>query len=273
MNGAYTDEFNLNASSAEVRRRQLYHAVTGNESVFTAFAAANTQKLEVERRRKDENLQSLARMVLASREQIASFRSDLVKFDEQRIELLAKTEQELLEIRGKLKRIRDSAPEMTMPDGSRRKIFRDGDQVRDESGGVISTELVDARTVSSNRQNWNEFTDLVRRDSVVTARREDLLKLGDDISRADKLATDGKMSPEEMDKFRTETEKRLAALEHPVAKAEGKLSVTGEKTFQTGISPTSQFADATAILKLETPKAADAKVTPPSPAASAPGPM
>lgn len=229
--------------SEEGRRTLLYHALTGNDSVLTPFtgtdglsAYARTEA----QRRKDQDFQTFARIVLASQERIERFHIELTELEEKRVALLARTEAELEEAQDRLRHIRDAAPEIDFPDGSRRKVFRDGDNVRDEAGATVRPGIIKAEAVSNDPLQWSEFSNTLNKEQALAARRDKLQQLGEKIKDAGQQADSGKMSDKDMDEFKDNLEKALAA-EDPVQMTNASPA-RRDKTFQTHLSPTADFA-------------------------------
>jgi hypothetical protein len=148
-------------------------------------------------------------------------------------------------------------------------VFRDGDGVRDESGLAVSRDIIRAEAVSPDPAQWEKFSAAKDVQQQVEARRERLQELGEKMKNARVKANNGKLSDKEMDEFKGDLEKALAAESQPLAA--GKTPAVRDKTFQTHVSPTTDFT-ATALGASPDKADADSKpaITRPSADVSAP---
>lgn len=273
-----TNEFNIAALFTEKGSRHLLNlALSGNDSVITPFAmrdGLSAQARAEAQRRRDEDFQTFARVVMASQERIERFHVELAELEDRRLALLARTEAELREAQDRLQQLRDAAPEVEFPDGTRRKVFRDGNDVRDETGALVSPEIIKAEAVSNDPNNWREnlqFGSVVRQ---AKDRIDRLDRAGDKIKTADQQAKDGKMSDKDMDEFKADLEKALTAEEKPIIADYAARPATRERTFDTTVTPTTDFTlAAPGNVPGPLPREPDNKIKPPSPDVSTPAPM
>jgi len=271
-----TDEFNLSATpSEEMKRKLLYYALTGNESIATPYTMAEGGLTRAEsQRRKDRDFEDFVRFAMASRERVERFQAELTKLEEKRVALLARTEAELRESQERLQQLRAAATEIDFPDGTRRKIFRDGAIVRDEGGAVVSPDIIKAEGVSNNPEQWSDFSKAKDYTDKLAERRDRLNQIGERLKEAGQQADDGKISDKDMDEFKADLEKALVAEERPIAARPAAAPVPRERTFGTAVTPTTDFTlAAPGNMPGTQPREPDKKVKPPSPDVSAPAPM
>lgn len=273
-----TNEFNIAALFTESGRRHLLNlALSGNDSVMTPFVPPDGlragARAEAQRRR-DDNFQMMARMALASQERIERFHVELAELEDRRLALLARTEAELREAQDRLRQLRDAAPEIELPDGTRRKVFRDGNDVRDEAGTLVRPEIINAEAVSNDPLHRKKYLSAKDVHSRLVERRDRLHQFGEQIKDAGQQADDGKMSGKDMDEFKADLEKALAAEESPIAAMRAATPAARERTFGTAVTPTVDFTLAAPGNMPDTlPREPDNKIKPLSPDVSAPAPM
>lgn len=237
MTDGKANEFNAVAvPSQEVMRKLLYLASTGSESVLNPFKtpdAANGAKA----RERDQAFERLVQLALGSPERVAQFHVELDALEERRIALLLRTEEELTEARGKLKRLHDEAPEITIENGTRRKVFRDFDRVRDETGAFVGRDVIKPESVSDNPRNWTESVVSDEMATQLMARRDRLIVAGEKFEQARERSADGKMSDQDMDKSRTEFGMLLDQEEQAIKVGRETGPVGRDRTLLTEITP------------------------------------
>jgi hypothetical protein len=182
------------APSAEQWRQLYFHAVTGNDAVLTPYTMREDQipgtKAEIERRQKEEDFRAFMRVaVAATQERIERFHVEMRELDERRVKLLERIDERIRLTEERLQRLRDAAPEIEFPDGMRRKVFRDFDRVRDETGAFVSPDIIRAEAVSDDPRNWRETTGTIQmlnrlreqrtRVNVIEARKDEALRKAD----------------------------------------------------------------------------------------------
>lgn len=273
------NEYNsIGAPSEDVKRKLLYLAEIGSEAVTSAFRASagstghNTQE---KRDTADEQFHALAVMATASQERIAQFHADLENLDARRIELIGRIDDDLRVAREERERLLDDAEVVTFPDGTMRKVFREKDHVRDESGALIGREIAKAEEVSDNPHQWRDNLTSKARVTELEVKRERLVALGEDMENARERAYDGKLSGGELDRLTADFEKALAAEEQELVQQQpdgrpDQLRMTASG-LETDIFPMIDFerASSGAVPDLSF----EEEFTPPTPAASTPAPV
>lgn len=149
-----TNIFNAIAfPSAEMWRRLAYHEAIENDSIG-AIAGRIIQKREVRESAERRGRDVADMMVLASRERIEKFQEKLRLLEQASQEALFENEVRLNEAQRRLEDIRNRAYEITMPNGQIAKVYRDGDDVRDDDGAVVSREWVRAADIPDAFPTW-----------------------------------------------------------------------------------------------------------------------
>jgi hypothetical protein len=240
------NEFNATAMpSQEMLRRLMAVALYGNEtlhSVFSALAdrAGNTERGRATREKEVERIASFMRTVMATQERIAEFQRKLDMLERASYEALIENEERLAAARDELDRIREQAMEVTMPDGTAAKVYRDGDKVRDDDGTEVSPEIIRPDDISPGRPDWqqrraigNEIDDLARQ-------RRDIIEFRERLDQAREKSSGDQIVEEELSVL----EKELGDMPEPV----------------------------TRHLPSDSPASRQPAFTPPTPGASAPAP-
>jgi hypothetical protein len=162
--------------SPELLRRLLYHAVTGNEFIITPFRppeGGNGPRAQAAREKKEREDRAWVQMVMASQERIARFQDSMKRWDIASEKALDEIREDLRKAKKEWQRMKDEAREITFPDGTRRRVFRDGENVRDEQGTLVSSDIAKAEDVSHDPRQWaitSAFGDEVKRLEVREAR-------------------------------------------------------------------------------------------------------
>lgn len=143
-------EFNALAvvpQDLQVRLAALASYGAGITGIFTAIAdkAGLTEKGRAEREKEYERMEAVARVMMASQERMAEFQKKLDRLERESYERMVEAEEDLRQARKELERIRENAFEVDMPDGRKNvKVYRDGDQVREEDGTLVSRDIIKA---------------------------------------------------------------------------------------------------------------------------------
>jgi hypothetical protein len=267
------DIFNLNATPSPEEMLLLRNlAETG--SILSTFTRAADRKAEEEEAEWADQI-AMMMIQMATEEQVRQFHERLDDLEARRLRLLEGIDEELEQARAERQRLYDEAVAVVFPDGTVRKVFRDGDQVRDENGDLVDQEIARAEDVSNNPRQWSENVasgDLVRKLEEQRARVD---AMGDDMRDAGTQADAGRYSAGDLDDRLTEFDDLLAAeerslaadLPHATAPARGLT----ESGLQTDIVPMRAFAEAVTGPWPDVPFEEDFTLSNPSPSAPAPG--
>jgi hypothetical protein len=266
------DIFNANASSEEARRILAYLEATGSDVVATVHSRINGETPEQRRAREDREFSASIGRVIATQERIEQFHIEIRELEKRRTDLLAKIDERLRIAEEKLQRLRDEAPTVEFPDGSRRKVFRDHDKVRDEFGGLVSPDIIKAEAVSKDTRNWEKNRTFAKDVESLSDIRRDLEKAGNDMKGDLERADKHELSNNDMDKRRRKFEDDLAKAEKALGQYDAGVNVTNkERTFGTLLNPTLAFDKVRATEEAPLPTQPE-PFKPPQPAASAPAP-
>lgn len=186
-------EFNLvGAPSEQLRRRLLYLAETGNDSVANAMRKSEEVSGNAGKRDAD-----LARQVLSSAQAEAEratreFNNRLDELEQANIEALHENDLATRAAERALEEMLRSAKRITMPDGTVQMLLRDGDQVRFQDGSIVDPDVVSADQVSDNPDQWRDVSGQINTIDTLHAKREDLLNFGERIDAARDKAGGGR---------------------------------------------------------------------------------
>jgi hypothetical protein len=196
--------------SQEKLRRLLTLALYGNDSfhsVFTAMAdqAGMTPRGREDRERRQEHYAMLRQMMMASQEQVAAFQRRLDRLERASYEALLETEEDLRKAEKARERTRERAFEIGTPDG-KRKVYRDGEIVRDDDGNVVSRETIRAEDIPANYPVWAERA----RDEQAVLRAQkryyDVVEFREQLQSTQEGAAEGGLSADEVDALESKVE-------------------------------------------------------------------
>jgi hypothetical protein len=194
-----SNEFNASATpSQEMLRRLMAMALSGNEalhSVFSAMAdrAGNTERGRVAREKENERIASFMRTAMASQERVAEFQKKLDELERASYEALIENERQLTEAQEELARIREQAYEITLRDGSKAKVYRDGDKVRDDAGNEVSEDVVKPGDISDRMPDWSRRRAAGERVDELTHERQRIIEYRDRLEETREQAADGEL--------------------------------------------------------------------------------
>lgn len=179
MSLSTANEFNLTGTpSEELKRRLMYLAISGSGAVHTGL---DSQRERIAAREKDDLGDDMLAVLVrqASEQDVRRLRERLALLDEASLAALLENEERMREAEEELQRIRERAFVHTRPDGSKVRVYRDGNAVRDEQGNLIeglspsqlpstTPELADVRKtfrrieeIEEERRQINEFRERV----------------------------------------------------------------------------------------------------------------
>jgi hypothetical protein len=278
-----TDIFNAaGAASQEVMRQLLYAAETGNENVLTPFSTpdgvGDGPKAQVKRERDDREFEQWMEFTLASQEKMEEFERKLDLLDQASAEALAENEAQLREAKEALKRIRDRAYTVDMPDGSRVKVYRDGAAVRNDDGALVSPQVLKPTDIPDTAPTWAERHAAGQLEEHLMSRNKAIRRYQTRLERDRTLVESGRMTKGQLhdmgadldqmpDEVRTQYD-RLRS--HDPAEPVKANTSEPDPTFRTSNRPTGPFsAAANGAFGEQRP---DPAITPAPPSVSTPGP-
>ncbi len=156
---AFGKEFNAaGAVSPELQRKLLYLAASGSGSVLSGHTTMKGLSATAGDKADAGNFNDLVNMMqmaTARQERIDALNDRLNKLEEKSYEALMQTEEDLRIAREDLQAIRDSAYQITFPDGTVRSVYRDGDKVRTEDGAEVDRSIIKAEDMPADLTDWS----------------------------------------------------------------------------------------------------------------------
>jgi len=207
-----SNEFNsFGIVSQEMQLRLMALAASDSAAVVSSFTAAAdaaglTEKGRLLRARNDERFLATMRQGMASQERIAEFRRELDRLERASYEAMIEADEKRRIARKELDEIRKRAFEIDMPDGRRVKVFRDGDQVREESGAVIDPSIIKPDDIPKSCPEWEPWK---QAQTVADKSEAHYGQAASDYSRvqaAKEATAEGKMTDDELDQLKAEIE-------------------------------------------------------------------
>jgi hypothetical protein len=266
--------------------RQWMLALSGNEAISNGITREAerlglTPQSRARKEREQEQERRVAAAVQAMREETERVMKRLDHLDQASMAALLENEELQRAAREELQRIRESAYEITMPDGSVAKVYRDGDKVRDDAGALVSSDVVKADEVPPAFSTWAErkrWGDALRQTE--DSHRE-IIEYRDRLDSARKRIGGGELSAAELAHVEEDIERMPGAVRRhvetaaPSQRAEsGVPGANGDAPPQSGLSsdarPAAPFARAVAGIPAAVARRrdddldADLKALPPS---------
>lgn len=254
----------------------MYFATSGSEVVATPFTAIiNGETPREKQRREDREFYERLAGALASREQIETFTKELDRLDAASTAALLENEEKLRIARKELQQIRERAYELTRPDGTVTKVYRDGEIVRDDDGSEVNSTLIKPQDIPDSLPTWEQrktagaaVVEAEKEYKAVVEYRERLEKLH---SRLDK----GNVTDKELGEMKMGAERMPDSVRAHYERLTGDRTsgpVQPASTFASEHRPTRPFAKVASGTVLDaTPDAdLDFKALPPSAASPAP---
>jgi hypothetical protein len=207
-----SNEFNTSATpSQDMLRRLMAIALGGGEALHSLFSAmaensGRTERGRAAREKEIERTATFMRTVMATQERVAEFQKKLDAMQRESYEALIKSEERVREARKELERIRERAYEVPLPDGSKLKVYRDGDQVRDDDDNLVDESIIRAEEIPDSCPTRAERR---KGQEVVEKREEEHADRLDNHARIEAaqeaLRKDG-LTPEEFEEIKEDLE-------------------------------------------------------------------
>jgi hypothetical protein len=278
---ATTTEFNAlcNLTPAMMLRLEIL-AFSGTSPVSNAFTqeADRLGLTTVGRERKErEEQRKFAAAIEAIRQRAAEFLKQLDLLEQASMEALLQNELRLRTAREDLRSVRDRAYEVTMPDGTVAKVYRDGDKVRDDEGMVVDSSVVRADDLPESSPSWRQRREAGESVARLEAERNDIIEYQKRVARAKETASSDDMTPDQLDAMQADVARMPEAVRrHYSHEAAERAAIDAPgaaipRTLNTDVSPTRDFSAALRP-KLSDPQFdEDFTRMPPSVSAPAPG--
>lgn len=187
-------------------------ALSGNTSVSNGFTdMADREGLSPEgreRKRREERRVFLERLE-TMREQMVQFLERLDRLEQASMEALHENEEQLEQAWVELKRIRERAYEITMPDGTVAKVYRDGNVVRSEDGAEVSREIVRAEDIGADHPTWPQRSEAERRFRNLETEHEHIVTYREKLEHARERTNEGDLVPDELDALSVRVDKDM----------------------------------------------------------------
>lgn len=188
-----TNDFNsLGILSQKSQNRLLMFAMNGDSIANPLDNVPDREGVTPQgRARKErEKDQRMFRETMAHiEERRVEFLRELDRREQACIEALHENEEQMRAAQKELQTIRDRAYELTLPDGSTTKVYRDGNKVRMENGAEVGRDLVKPEDLGDQRPSWSSLQlgikrvdDLNKERDAITAYRQ---KIGEARQEAD----------------------------------------------------------------------------------------
>lgn len=250
LSGGPTNIFNALSSLSQGMQLRLHIlALSGDSPVSNAFTEeADRLGLTVRgRERKERDAQRyVAEQMEAIRERAAEFSKRLDVLDQASAHALFENEDKLRMARKELKRVQNRAYEITMPDGTIAKVYRDGEIVRDDDGTIVDTIKPDELPASA--PTWAERKAYGDAVEGLQSEQAEIIKYRDKLARTRHRLTSGEdLSAEEMSELEADaarmpdTVRRSAGEESPARTANEPPGARAEGSLSTSVSPTRSF--------------------------------
>jgi hypothetical protein len=183
-------------------------------SVFTA-AADRAGLTERGRRLLEQRAAFFAAMMqaaMATPERMAAFSHRLDRLERASYEALIEADERRRMARRELEQLRERTYQITKPDGRTVRVYRDGDVVRDESGAVISRDIIRAEDIPEAFPTWRDMQDKESAFREQERRHREIVEYRERLGRARNETADGGVTTRRAD----EIEADIEAMPEPV---------------------------------------------------------
>lgn len=243
-------EFNLTSAPSEaLRRKLLYLATTGSGSLASGFKKASDTDPDGQ---EDPGGQFVAMMMqMATADEMRRFRERLELVDEASTAALLENDEKLREAEEELERIRARALEVTLPNGRKVRVYRDGDIVRDEGGNLI--DFMKPADLPAGAPDLSEFKAAASLNARLRAERKQILAYRDRLDATQDRLDQGPVSLNDFDTLKdglgdipdsVKAQVDRIAAERGIAPPDEKVSAVSSATLDAPTRPAKHFASA-----------------------------
>jgi hypothetical protein len=200
-----SNEFNATATpSQDMLRRLMAIALGGGEALHSLFSAmaensGRSERGRAAREMQNERIASFMRTVMATQERVAEFQKKVDELERASYDALIENERQLHDAREELARIREQAYEVTLPDGSTTKVYRDGDKVRDDAGNEVSGSIIAPDDISPTHPDWPSRKAAGDAVDKLTRERKDIIEYREKLDDAREATSSGEVARDKMD--------------------------------------------------------------------------
>lgn len=221
-----------------------------------------------------ERERSFREFIRITEQQQEQFQEQLRRMDQATSEALLENEEKLQVAKKDLELIRSRAYEITMPDGTTEKVYRDGDKVRTDAGKEVDPGILRAEDIPPSAPTWEQRKAAGEAVERLTKEHSEIVEYQEKLANANKALSSGDLSPEEMEKLEADVADMPDAVRNHYDAQAGRAdkrasadAVVKPATFESGVSPLRDFS--AVVAGLPTPAAAtdpdrDFKALPPA---------
>jgi hypothetical protein len=230
-------------------------AITGNSPVSNAFTQeADRLGLTPKGREKKEREEQrkFAAALDALRRQVAEFLKRLDLIEQATAEALRENDEHLAVAREELRRVRERAYEITMPDGTVAKVYRDGDKVRTDAGAEIAPDVVRAEDIPDGSSTWRQRKGAGDAIARLEAERAEIIDYQKRLGQTRDALSRDDVTGEQLSAMQSDAARMPEAVRRRYNEGAGEpRPETGpagnekETTFRTRVDPTRAFTSAT----------------------------
>lgn len=152
-----------------MKRKLAYLAATGSESLTSGFKRTCGISGGPDGGPSDD-FASLTIQIVS--EEMRRFEERLADLERASVAALLENEEKMREAQEELDRIRERAHVITMPDGRKVRVYRDGDVVRDEEGSII--DFLVPGDLPEGSPDYAELRDAYERINELVEERRDI---------------------------------------------------------------------------------------------------
>lgn len=206
-----TNIFNASSGLSQALQPKLaILAMNGTSpvSIFTDIAAAQGLTPEAKEKKEREDRRFWRHLEELHQEQ-QRFMQQLDRLNVAAAEALRENEEKLRNAREKLDDMRERAYKITMPDGTVVSVFRDGDKVRNETGALVSPDVVRAGDLPANAPTWKDWTEGNKVVGDLEREHDSIVKYQQTLEGAQEKAASGDLSADELDALERNVQKGM----------------------------------------------------------------
>jgi DNA repair exonuclease SbcCD ATPase subunit len=212
-----TNDFNALGQLSTARQNRLMTMALNGDSIVSPFAdVADREGLSPKgraRKEREREEQRFAREWSARiEEQRERFQRELDRLEQASLAALHENEEQLRAAREELRKIQERAYEITLPDGTVTKVYRDGDKVRTDAGAEVSRDILRAEDLPDGLPLWAERTASGEKNHALDEKHRQILEYREKLERMREVSGGGDPPDESVEQLRAE----LGAMPEPV---------------------------------------------------------
>lgn len=208
-----TNIFNANSGLTQSMQLKLVTmALAGDSPVsngITEMADRNSPSPKGRERKERDQAREFAERMRASQERMDKFQEKLNQLEQATAQALQENAEKLRESKKALDDVRARAYEITNPDGSTKRVYRDGDKVRDEAGAEVSSDVVQSDDLGDKFSNWSEFVKADLAHGDIKAEHDRIKAYQMEVGQARGRGNEGDLSDKELDDLEARMKKDM----------------------------------------------------------------